>query len=106
MTEQDAGGGAGGLERVPAMPKTYLWSAVFAMLICCPPTGIVAVIKAAGVESAYVSRDYARSQRLSEQAKLWLYITVIAGFAWWLIGIGYVLMFMTAESQPTQLFHG
>lgn len=89
-----AGGDAGKMAgRVPEQPKSYLVPSIFAMLACCPPTGLVAVIKAAGVGSAYTDGNFERAAELSASAKLWLWVTVLLGVPVWLMiffGVGAV----------------
>lgn len=77
---------------MPERPPSYLWPSIFATLVCFPPTGIVAIVKAAAVEPTYMGGEYERAQELSASAKTWLWVTILCGFPMWFLGIGYFLM--------------
>jgi hypothetical protein len=77
---------------VPEKPTSYLWPSVLVTVVCFAPTGVVAIVKSAGIDHAYLSGDYERAKELSASAKMWLWITFICGFAAWLFAIGYFLM--------------
>lgn len=52
----------------PVKPKTWLVESILVTLFCCLPFGIVAIIKAASVDSKYNSHDYAGAKLASEEA--------------------------------------
>lgn len=60
-------------------PKNYLVESILALIFCCWPLGIVAVINASKVNSAYDQGNYAEALQKSEEAKKWMRYTVIAG---------------------------
>jgi hypothetical protein len=66
---------------VVAVPN-HLVMAILSTLCCCLPTGIVAIVYAAQVNSKLAGGDHAGAVAASENAKKWSYIT---------IGIGVVL---------------
>lgn len=74
-----AGGGAspGG-----APPNNYLVPAILVTLFCCLPGGIVAIINATKVNSAYAAGDVAGAQAASANALKWIKISVGVGIAW------------------------
>lgn len=61
----------------------YLVQAVLVTLCCCLPFGIVAIIKAAQVNTLLAKGDYDDAVRASEEAKKWCWIA----FALGLIGV-------------------
>ncbi|MDO8365380.1 MAG: CD225/dispanin family protein [Saprospiraceae bacterium] len=73
-----------------APPKTWLAESILVTLFCCLPFGIVGIIHAAKVESAYNSGDHDGADRASAEAKKW---TVI-GFWIGIVAIGLYLMFL------------
>lgn len=61
-------------------PPNYLVWAILATLFCCLPSGIVAIIYAAQVNSKYQGGDYAGAVDASNKAKLWSWISFGVGF--------------------------
>lgn len=59
---------------IPPCPKTWLAESILVTLFCCLPFGIVGIIKAASVSSAYESGDYTKAERNSHEAKKWTLI--------------------------------
>lgn len=64
------------------MPPTYLAWSIVAMLLCCIPTGIVALIYATKVEPRYEGGDLEGARKASDSAEMWLIITIVAGIVW------------------------
>lgn len=73
-----------------SMPKTWLAESILATIFCCLPFGIVGIVHAAKVESAYKSGDYDGAERASAEAKKW----TMLGFWIGLVGIGLYLIFV------------
>lgn len=65
----------------PPMPNSNLIWAIFTTLFCCLPTGIYAIVRAAKVESLYLSGYYEESLRASEDALKWSIISLCVGVA-------------------------
>jgi hypothetical protein len=63
------------------MPENHLVGAILATLFCCLPFGIVAIVQAAQVNSAYHAGNYQEAQRLSESANTWTMVSVGIGLA-------------------------
>lgn len=74
-----------------ACPDTHLAFAILTTLFCCLPFGIVAIIKAAGVSSAFQSGNYELAQKNSADAAKWSRVALICGIVFYLL---YVLFFV------------
>lgn len=81
-------------------PKTYLVEAILATIFCCLPLGIVAIVKASGVSSAFASGNHAEAQRLSEEAGKWAKYALFAGLAGVVLYVIYlVIVFVSVASM-------
>ncbi len=67
------------METNQTKPKNYLVESILALIFCCLPLGIVALINATKVNSAYENGDYEAAQKASDDAKKWLKYAIIAG---------------------------
>ena len=56
---------------VPVMPKTYLVESIVVTAFCCIPFGVVGIVNAAQVESAYYSKQYELAASYSDSARKW-----------------------------------
>ena len=63
----------------PKCPPTNLVWAILATILCCIPTGIVAIIYAGKVTSRYQAGDYEGAERASETGAGWCIGSIIAG---------------------------
>lgn len=61
------------------MPKTYLTESILVTIFCCLPFGIVSIVNAAAVSSAWASGNYALAQSKSQAAKKWALVSLIVG---------------------------
>lgn len=59
-------------------PKNYLIVSILALVLCCNPIAIVAIVYASQVDQKYRQGDLAGAQQASDSAKKWLIITGIA----------------------------
>lgn len=64
---------------LPPCPKNHMAMAVISTIFCCLPFGIVAIIKAAQVNSFYMNGFYERAQISANDAKKCIIISVITG---------------------------
>lgn len=76
------------METKPARPSSYLALAIISTILCCLPTGIVSIIYATKVNSAYEDGKYEEAIRASKNAKTWGLISVGAAF------LGLILYFL------------
>ena len=59
----------------PPMPENYLVWAILSTILCCWPFGIISIINAAKVGTAYNAGDYQTAITASSNAKKWAIIT-------------------------------
>ena len=71
------GGGFGGAAQEKI--NNYLVPAILATLFCCLPTGIVAIIMAAQVNSKLATGDVAGARDSAKKAKTWTFVSVGLG---------------------------
>jgi uncharacterized membrane protein len=72
---QGGGGFGGPAEKI----NNWLVPAILATLFCCLPTGIVAIIMAAQVNSKLAQGDVAGAQESAKKAKTWTFVSVGLG---------------------------
>jgi len=72
-------GGVAGENERPKPPRDFLALALFALICCCFPIGIVALIKSIEVNRRYNRGDYAGAVRASQQAHSWGITAVVFG---------------------------
>ena len=60
-------------------PDNYLVWAIVCTLLCCWPIGIVSIVNAAKVDSAWNKGDYAEAQKCSDNAKKFAIISAVCG---------------------------
>lgn len=73
-------------------PNNLVW-AILATLLCCLPTGIVAIVYAAQVDSKFAAGDVPGAQYASEQAMKWSWISAALVLA---LIVGYFGLVMLA----------
>jgi len=73
-----------------APPKTWLAESILVTIFCCLPFGIVGIVHAAKVDTAFNSGNYDGADRASSEAKKWTMI----GFWIGIVGIGLYLLFL------------
>ncbi len=56
-------------------PPNYLAPAIIVTILCCWPAGVVAIVKAASVNSKWYSGDYRGAREASESAKTWCWVS-------------------------------
>jgi len=66
-------------------PKTWLLQSVLITIFCCIPFGIVGIINACSVSSAYAVGNYALAEQKSKEAGKWVKIGFWCGIAIWVI---------------------
>jgi len=69
----------GASETKPPMPENHLVGTVLATRFCCWPLGIVAIINAVQVNSAYNAGNYQQAQEYADKAQSWTMWTVVGG---------------------------
>ena len=84
----------------PIPPRTWLLESILVTLFCCLPLGIVGIVYAAKVDTAYSRGAYADAIRYSLDAGRWTKIGFWIGIAWPLIYLLLVLLGVTASFLP------
>ncbi len=82
-------------------PKTYLLESILATIFCCLPLGVVGIVYAAAVETAFNRGDYSIAEENSRKAKRFFYISLwlgIAAIVLYLLFMLGVFAFSLAES--------
>ena len=74
----------------PPMPENYLVWAIVSTVACCMPLGVVSIINATKVSSAYAVGDYTGSQKASSDAKKWAIWSAVAAGVFWIL---YIILF-------------
>lgn len=49
------------------------------MICCCIPTGLVGLIYSTMVQPRYMRGDYDGARKASQNAEIWLIVTIVAG---------------------------
>ena len=64
----------------PKMPSTYLIPAIIVTIFCCAfIPGVIAIYFASKVSPAYYQGDYAKAERMSDRALIWVLISFVSG---------------------------
>lgn len=71
---------------MPPKPSNYMALSILTTIFCCLPFGIVAIIKAAKVNSYYIMKEYEMAAKASADAKKYSLIGIVTGLV---IGIIY-----------------
>jgi NADH:ubiquinone oxidoreductase subunit 3 (subunit A) len=65
------------MENLPSRPKNYLALAIISTVACCMPLGIVSIIYATKVNTAYAEGNYDLAEKSSKNAKKWGIASII-----------------------------
>ena len=71
------------------IPNNLVW-AILSLIFCFPPTGIVAVVFAASVDSKIAMGDYAGARETARKSKMWSWITFAIGIIANLLLYGFI----------------
>ena len=81
------------MENRPERPNSYLALAIISTILCCLPTGIVSIVYATKVNSAYEDGNYEAANSASKNAKTWGIVSIVAAALGWVL---YLLIFGAA----------
>ena len=81
------------MENKPPRPSSYLALAIISTILCCLPLGIVSIIYATKVNSAYEDGNYEQALSASKNAKTWGLVSVGIAILGWIL---YLLIFGAA----------
>ena len=82
-------------QQMPPRPDSNMVWAILCTVLCCMPLGIVAIIQASGVNSAYDRGDYAEAENKAKSAKNWAIWGMVAGL---IFGVLYGIFVAVAAS--------
>jgi Predicted membrane protein len=82
-------------------PKTWLVESILVTILCCLPFGIVGIINAARVESAFIRGDINQSQQYSNDAAKWTKIGFFVGLAVIIIYIIFIALGVVGGAART-----
>ncbi|MCO4822623.1 MAG: CD225/dispanin family protein [Flavobacteriaceae bacterium] len=74
----------------PPRPNSYLALAIISTILCCLPIGIVSIVYATKVNSAYEDGNYDEANRASNNAKTWGLVSIAIAAVGWIL---YMLIF-------------
>jgi hypothetical protein len=57
--------------------RTYLWQALVATLLCCLPTGAVALVYASLAQNRLQTGDLAGARHASDRARRWCLVSIV-----------------------------
>ena len=77
------------MENQPKRPSNYLALAIISTVLCCIPTGIVSIIYASKVNTAYAEGKYEDAESASKNARLWALIGIGLALVGWLIYVAF-----------------
>lgn len=80
-----------------SVPNNLLW-AILATLCCCLPTGIVAIVFAAQVDSKAAAGDYAGAREASQKAAFWSWVSLGLGVVGGLAYGGLMMLGVVADA--------
>ncbi len=89
------------MESKPPRPSSYLALAIISTIMCCLPIGIVSIIYATKVNSAYEDGKYSEANKASKNAKTWGLISVgvaLLGFVIYLLIFGVAFLGILGSS--------
>lgn len=79
-------------ERTPARkPDNNLVWAILATSLCCMPLGVVAIVKAASVDTLWAAGKYAEAEKAAQDAGKWAAIGAVCGLVVLLCYLLYIL---------------
>ena len=81
------------MENRPERPNSYLALAIISTILCCLPLGVVSIIYATQVNSAYEDGNFDAANSASKNAKTWGIASIGVAVLGWII---YILIFGVA----------
>ncbi|MCQ0112976.1 CD225/dispanin family protein [Zhouia amylolytica] len=75
------------MENKPEKPKNYLALSIISTILCCLPAGIVSIVYATKVDSAYAMGEYDRAANASKNAKTWAIVSIAVAALFWVLYI-------------------
>ncbi|MGL5683790.1 MAG: CD225/dispanin family protein [Marinifilaceae bacterium] len=77
----------------PTPPRTWLLESILVTLFCCLPLGVVGIIYAAKVDTAYSRGDYEMSRYYSKEAGRWVkigfWVTLVSSILYLILALSF-----------------
>lgn len=83
---------------VPCPNNNLVW-AILVTIFCCMPLGIVAIIKAASVNTLYAQGQYIQATEAARQARNWAIWAACAAAVVWMVYILFFVVLAAASSS-------
>lgn len=78
-------------QSMPCPPSNLVW-AILSTILCCLPTGIVAIVYACKVDNLYLMGDYQGADEASHKARNWAFGGLIASIVFYFV---YILVLLS-----------
>lgn len=82
---------------MPERPSSYLVLSILTTLFCCMVFGIIGIVYASKVDSAWYAKDYASAREYSRKARLWSLAGILLTVVFWLI---YIILIVVGATLP------
>lgn len=80
---------------MPERPSSYLVLSILTTLFCCMVFGIIGIVYASKVDSAWYAKDYASAREYSRKARLWSLAGILLTVVFWLLYIALIIAGIT-----------
>ncbi len=91
---------------MPPCPPTRLVWGILTTLFCCLPFGIVSIVYASGVNSAYAMGNYAEARRKSKAAGTWALVSAITAAVVFIVYLVVFVLILGAAFDGSSLDSG
>lgn len=74
-------------------PKSYLVWAILSCVLCCMPTGVVAILMTVRTRRFVARGQMDKAAKASEQAQWWIIISIVLGLVWSVMSVPFNMLF-------------
>ncbi|MBQ2969311.1 MAG: CD225/dispanin family protein [Bacteroidaceae bacterium] len=76
-------------EAIKQKPDNFLIWSILSTVLCCLPTGIVAIVYANKVDSLWHAGNHLEAEEAAKNARLWTFISLGLGVLSFIIGLAF-----------------